>query len=95
MSTTKSIEISNLQYVPSKITITVGDSVKWVNKDAMTHTATRTDSPAFDTGPLKQNETSEEIQFTESSDENGFKYFCKPHPFMEGYVVVMAVEKSK
>jgi amicyanin len=88
MPAAKVVDIRNMQYVPAKITIELGESVVWTNHDAMTHTATRVDSPAFDTGALTQNQTSAEIVFSELSDDNGFGYFCKPHPFMQGSVIV-------
>ena len=88
MPATKTVNIENFAYDPATLTIELGDSVKWINKDNMVHTATRTDQPAFDTGSLHHNQESGEIQFTELSSGTGFGYRCTPHPFMEGSIIV-------
>lgn len=85
---TKTVEISGFKFVPDRIVIEVGDRVKWVNRDGAAHTASRDDKPSFDTGLLGKDEESKEIQFTEASGSDGFRYFCRPHTFMVGHVVV-------
>jgi plastocyanin len=72
---------------PETVEINVGDTVTWVNDDDEGHTATRTTAPTFDTGLLQPNE-SKALQFTTVSPTSGFDYFCVPHPFMTGHVVV-------
>jgi plastocyanin len=74
-------------YVPETVDIHVGDTVTWINDDSTPHTATRTDDPAFDTSLLAQGQSAT-IRFSRLSDERGFEYFCGPHPFMTGHVVV-------
>jgi plastocyanin len=74
-------------FVPETVDIQVGDSVTWLNDDSDEHTATRTDAPSFDTGLLSQGQSGT-ITFTSVSPSKGFEYFCVPHPFMTGHVVV-------
>jgi plastocyanin len=91
MSTVHTVEISGYAYHPEKLQIKVGDKVKWVNRDTVRHTATRTDAPAFDTGLLSKNQESAEVAFDTASDDNGFAYLCTPHPKdMRAVVVVQA-----
>jgi plastocyanin len=85
---TETVRIRGFEYVPRIVTIRVGDSVKWINEDAVVHTATRIDDPAFDTDDLEKGE-SNVVKFTKTSGQEGFEYFCKPHPFMKGRVVVV------
>lgn len=95
MATTKTVTIANLAYDPSPITVEEGDSVQWINKDAGTHTATRTESPEFDTGSLRRDEVSSPIVFDQISGEDGFEYHCTPHPFMRGFIIVIPQAEPK
>jgi len=68
---------ADMKFVPDSITIDVGDTVRWTNKDATTkHTATRKDSPeSFDSGKIGANAT-----FTHTFQTKGtFPYVCTPH----------------
>ena len=82
------VEIKDMAYIPESLNINKGDTVIWRNKDGMAHTATRNDPPAFDTGNISANTDSRSIRFNENSDKNVFEYFCKPHPFMIGRILV-------
>ncbi|UIJ91436.1 plastocyanin/azurin family copper-binding protein [Sinorhizobium meliloti] len=88
MPTQHTVEIRQFRYDPQSISIHVGDSVKWINRDSVNHTATRAANPAFDTGPIAKDASSAEIIFDQTSDSNGFEYICTPHPVMKGRVVV-------
>lgn len=79
-------------YSPSPITVTVGTSVTWRNTDTMFHTVTSgssngsagTPDGKFDSGEIQPGET-----FERTFDEPGsYDYFCTPHPWMIGQVVV-------
>jgi len=62
-----------------------GTSVTWTNDGPTVHTATA-DAGLFDSGIL---EAGESYSFT--FDEPGsYDYFCVPHPFMRGKVIVDA-----
>ena len=68
---------------PDSITVAVGDSVMWSNKDTNTHTVTFFNGMA-DSGDLDPNET-----FTFTFNQAGsFGYYCRYHSFMTGSVIV-------
>ena len=73
--------IENYKYQPSEITIQTGETVSWINRDSVRHTAT---GDAFDTGLLGKGKASS-ITFEEAGT---FDYICTPHPYMEGTVIV-------
>lgn len=70
-------------YSQNVITVNVGETVTWENQDAVLHTATAVDG-TFDSGFLDQGE-SFSYTFTEVGE---FEYFCLPHPWMRGKVIV-------
>ncbi|MEZ5381724.1 MAG: plastocyanin/azurin family copper-binding protein [Microthrixaceae bacterium] len=81
-------------YAPSEIKVKVGDEVTWTNEDAIVHTVTSgssdgstgTPDGAFDSGDIAAGETWSHT-FAEAGE---FDYYCDPHPFMIGKVVVEA-----
>lgn len=79
------VEIVEFAFSPSKLTIKAGDSVKFINKDAVSHSATA-DDKSFDTGMLGQDK-GKEVTF---SEEGEFSYYCLPHPGMKGTITVEA-----
>jgi plastocyanin len=62
------------------ITIMLGDTVRWVNNDAVQHTATSTQTPAggtdFESGFLNQNQEFEVVP----NARGIWIYFCRVHP---------------
>jgi plastocyanin len=83
------VVIENHSFNPSTITIAVGDTVTWQNRDPVRHTATRTDAPPFDTGLIAPGTASSPIDFTTQTGTQGIDYFCRPHPFMQGIIIVL------
>ena len=80
---TKTIEISDFKFVPQTITIKGGDSITWINRDSIQHSAT-SDTGAFDSGLLAKNR-----EFTFTFDGAGeFSYHCTPHPYMKATIIV-------
>ncbi|MGM0884622.1 MAG: cupredoxin domain-containing protein [Bacillota bacterium] len=79
------VEIVNFGFSPSELTIKAGDSVKFINKDAVGHSATANDD-SFDTGMLEQDKA-KEVTFSKDGE---FSYYCLPHPGMKGTIVVEA-----
>src|SRR5436190_1416291 len=62
------------------VTVRVGDSVIWMNKDDMTHTASRySDTDGFNTGFIQVGRESEPIMFLKASGPQGLKYNCDVH----------------
>ena len=76
---------NDLNFDPPDVTISVGDTVTWVNDDENIHTATHRADPAlFDSETVEAGE-----QFSVTFSEAGeFRYFCKFHPWMGGVVNV-------
>jgi len=84
MSKTVEVQIVNMAFSPSTVEINVGDSVQWINQDAMTHTATA-DNGEFDSGDIQTN-----TSFTNpfQAPARVVKYHCEYHPGMRGTVKV-------
>jgi len=81
--TTHAISIQNFAFSPTLITIKKGDSIVWINKDSVAHTAT-SDTGEFGSLSLSTNENYNRVFNTVGT----FKYHCTPHPFMKGTIIV-------
>ena len=79
------ITISNYDFRPPALTVTVGTRVTWTNGDATSHTATA-DKGAFDTGTIEP-KASKTIDFTHPGT---FTYHCAFHAFMTATITVKA-----
>lgn len=77
------VAIQGFVFSPNSLTVAVGTSVTWTNKDAAPHTATANNG-AFDTGNLAQGQ-SFSFKFTQPGN---FPYKCSYHPNMLGTIVV-------
>jgi len=75
--------IKNYTYNPDTITISLNDTIKWINKDAMDHTVTSFTS-LFDSGVL-HDEASYNHKFTATGT---YDYGCMIHAGMTGTVIV-------
>jgi len=81
--TSTEVKISGFAFVPATITIPVGTTVTWFNKDSVAHTVSSREG-VFDSGNLSGGAT-----FSYTFDQNGsFEYYCKIHPSMRGKVIV-------
>jgi hypothetical protein len=71
------VEIDNVSFTPSELTVNVGTKVTWTNHDDIPHTATaKGKPPAFDSETL---DTDGKFSFT--FDQPGiYAYYCKLHP---------------
>ncbi len=78
------VEIKNFSFSPNTLEINVGDSVLFINKDNMRHSATA-DDQSFDSGSLNQN-NEYKVSFSKTGE---ITYFCTPHPDMTGKIVVL------
>lgn len=81
--------MQNISFKPASITVSVGTTIKWTNKDNTIHTVTSgtPGSPdgLFDSGNLSNGGT---FSFTFNT-KGTFQYYCKPHQSsMKGTVVV-------
>ena len=77
------VEIEDFVFSPSELTVNHGDTVVFVNKDIVPHTATANDG-SWDSGDMQPGD---EWSFV-ASDEGVFDYFCTYHPRMVGTLIV-------
>ncbi|MFE0044273.1 cupredoxin domain-containing protein [Streptomyces albireticuli] len=75
--------IEDFQFVPSSVTIRVGDTVRWTNNDSATHTST-SDNGVWNSGNLTAGTSFRHTFRTAGS----FSYHCAIHPSMTGTVTV-------
>jgi len=77
------VKIDNFSFGPATLTVAVGTSVTWTNRDDIPHTVVSTDG-VFKSKVL---DTDEKFSFT-FSKAGTYPYFCSIHPKMTGKVVV-------
>jgi amicyanin len=79
------VTIDNFKFDPATLTVPVGSTVTWTNKDEEPHTIAAKDgsfhSPTLDTKGT--------YSFT-FTNPGSYDYICSIHPFMTGTVVVTA-----
>jgi len=80
---TMEVKIDNFSFGPATLTVPVGTSVTWANRDDIPHTVVSTDG-VF---KFKVLDTDEKFSFT-FSKAGTYPYFCSVHPKMTGKVVV-------
>jgi plastocyanin len=79
------VSIDNSLFDPKELVITAGVTVTWVNTDDDAHTATsKAAPPLFDSKTLHPGD---KFSF-EFKTPGTYDYFCKPHPYMTGKVIV-------
>lgn len=79
------IAISDFKFKPAVLTITAGQSVRFVNRDQEAHTVTASDN-SFDSAGL---DTGDSWSHT-FARPGKYTYFCELHPYMKGTIVVLA-----
>jgi amicyanin len=79
------VSIDNFAFDPEELVVTAGTTVTWVNADDVPHTATsKMSPPVFDSKTLRTGD-----KFSYQFKKPGtYDYFCKPHPYMTGKVIV-------
>ena len=79
------VKIDNFSFGPASLTISVGSSVTWTNRDDIPHTVVSVDDPkVFKSKVL---DTDEKFSFT-FTKAGTYAYFCSIHPKMTAKVVV-------
>lgn len=77
------IDVREFHFGPDTVRVPVGGAVRWVNRDPVAHTSTATgaewESPLIAPG---------ETYTTRFQEAGTFSYYCTPHPFMRGVIVV-------
>ena len=77
------VKVDNFSFGPTTLTVAVGTTVTWTNRDDIPHTVVSTDK-VFKSKVL---DTDEKFSFT-FSKAGTYPYFCSIHPKMTGSVVV-------
>ena len=81
------VEIKGYEFTPNTITVKKGTIITWENFDLAPHTVTIEEGAS--SGPDSKLFGKGE-KFTYTFNEVGtFPYYCKPHPYMKGEVVVV------
>jgi amicyanin len=80
---TTEVKIDNFSFGPGTLTVPVGTTVTWTNRDDIPHTAVSTEG-AFKS---KVMDTDEKYSFT-FTKPGTYPYFCSIHPKMTGKIVV-------
>jgi len=80
---TVEVKIDNFSFSPQTVTVAVGTTVTWTNRDDIPHTVVSTDG-VFKS---KVRDTDEKFSYT-FTKAGSYSYFCSVHPKMTGKVVV-------
>jgi len=79
------VRIDNFSFGPPTLTVSVGTTVTWTNRDDIPHTVTSSDDPkVFKSKVL---DTDEKFSFTFTT-AGTYPYFCSIHPKMTAKVIV-------
>ena len=77
------VEMRDYEFFPSKLTVSVGTEVTWVNRDSVPHN-TVDGGGAFDTGNLNAGESGSVVVERPGT----YSYVCTYHPGMEATLTV-------
>jgi plastocyanin len=78
------VTITQLVFSPAQVSAKAGDTVEWVNKDFVAHTATARDK-SFDVTIPANGKRSLTVTTVGTID-----YYCRFHPMMKGQIQVAA-----
>lgn len=73
------VVIEEMQFAPARLTVAPGDTVSWINRDVVPHTATAADR-SWDSGTLEQGDRWSLVV----EDGGSIDYTCLFHPTMSG-----------
>jgi amicyanin len=77
------IEIREFRFRADTVRVSVGATVRWTNRDQVAHTSTA------ENGEWKSPLLGPAESFRREFEEAGtYPYYCTPHPFMRGVVIV-------
>ena len=76
------IVMENLVFAPAEATAKVGDTVEWINKDIVVHTATARNGDFDVTMPPKKTVTSV------LKNAGAIEYYCRFHPNMKAVLKI-------
>lgn len=81
--TGKEVTIDNFTFAPAELSIAVGTTVTWVNRDDIPHTVVANDK-SFRSKALDTNDRYS-FAFTKAGT---YDYFCSLHPHMKAKIIV-------
>jgi plastocyanin len=82
-ASTADVKIDNFSFGPTALTVPVGTTVTWTNRDDIPHTVVSTD------GVFKSKALDTDDKFSVVFSKPGtYSYFCSIHPKMTGQVFV-------
>ena len=86
------VVIEGMQFTPATLNVRAGDSVTWVNKDIVDHTATTPASArnAFDSRLIPAGKSWKRT----FSEAGSYDYLCTYHPTMTGMIKVAATRPA-
>ncbi len=77
------VKIDNFSFGPETLTVPVGTTVTWINRDDIPHTVVSSD------GVFRSKVRDTDEKFSYTFDKAGtYPYYCSVHPKMTGKVVV-------
>jgi len=80
-------------FVPSRVNLHVGNTIKWIDTDTVSHTIT---SATFNGLVWPQGSSQGPSTFSHTFDNSGtFSYFCQIHPYMTGVAFVDVQETER
>jgi plastocyanin len=79
------IVLQGTSFTPSTLTVTRGTQVKWVNSPGESHTITPNGHTAWERVIASGSGQVLAVTFNTAGT---YRYYCEPHPGMEGMVVV-------
>ena len=77
------VEMAGFAFTPAELRVAVGDTIVWINRDLVPHTATAT-RHEWDSGGLDRGDSWTYVATTPGE----FSYLCTLHPAMTGKVIV-------
>lgn len=78
------VKIKNIKYVADTVTVSVGQAVRWENRDPIQHTVTFDDASEGASDLIAPGDVYAHV-FTKPGT---YAYHCTPHPVMHGVVIV-------
>jgi plastocyanin len=83
-------DMASWDYSPSALSVPLGATVQWRNTGSLAHSVTSQDQ-LFDSRLLDENRT-----WSYTFETSGtYRYFCVPHPWMKGTIVVRPAEMER
>jgi plastocyanin len=77
---THTVTMENMRFQPALLVVAPGDTIVWINKDLVPHTAT-SQAGGFDSNVIL---ASGSWRYTVQKKKGDFAYICTLHPAMKG-----------